>query len=168
MIRSVVGTEYAISTNQLDFVAAKRFDLRYVAADGSEQPVYVIHRAPLGSHERFVAFLIEQFAGAFPVWLAPIQARVIPIADRHNDYAHEVEASLRRAGIRASTDTRSERVNAKIRDAQLRKVPYMLIVGDKEIESHSASVRLRSGENLGPIAVNDVVGRLVTESNERM
>ena len=94
--------------------------------------------------------------------------QTLPVADRHNDYAHEVEASLRRAGIRASTDTRSERVNAKIRDAQLRKVPYMLIVGDKEIESHSASVRLRSGENLGPIAVNDVVGRLVTESNERM
>jgi threonyl-tRNA synthetase len=163
-----LGRKWQCTTIQVDFNFPERFDLTYIGEDGAQHRPFMVHRALLGSLERFIGVLVENYGGAFPTWLAPTQALVLPVADRHNDYAHEVEASLRRAGIRASTDTRSERVNAKIRDAQLRKVPYMLIVGDKEIESHSASVRLRSGENLGPIAVNDVVGRLVTESNERM
>jgi threonyl-tRNA synthetase len=112
-------------------------------------PVVMVHRTVLGSMERFFGFLIEHYAGAFPVWLAPVQAVVIPIADRHLDYAVQVEAELKASGIRAQADVRPERMNLKIREAQLQKTPYMLIVGDKEIESATISVRLRSGEDLG-------------------
>src|SRR5215469_269535 len=174
MIKSVIGTEYAISTNQLDFLAAKRFGLRYIAEDGSEQPVYVIHRAPLGSHERFVAFLIEHYGGAFPTWLAPVQVRVIPIADRHVDYAESVRKRLFEAdietgtgGIRVELDASAERMQKKIRNAQNDKVPYMLVMGDKEVESGTVAVRLRSGENLGPIGVDALLERLVQEIRTR-
>ena len=139
MIKSVIGTEYAISTNQLDFLATQTFGLTYIAEDGSEQPVYVIHRAPLGSHERFTAFLIEHYAGAFPVWLAPIQARIIPISEKANDYAEKVRQALfdvpvtnGTAGLRVDVDLAAERMQKKIRDAQLAKIPYMLVVGERE------------------------------------
>src|SRR5690606_25717474 len=135
MIKSAIGTEFAISTNQLDFLATKTFDLKYIGEDGEEHPVYVIHRAPLGSHERFVAFLLEHYAGNFPVWLAPTQVRVIPIADRHIDYAHEVEKQLKsyfarnsNGAARVDSDISSERMQKKIRAAQMMKIPYMLVV----------------------------------------
>lgn len=170
MIRSVAGTEYAISTNQLDFVAAQRFGLHYVAADGSQQPVYVIHRAPLGSHERFVAFLIEQFAGAFPVWLAPVQARLIPIADRHNAYAEQVRQQLFDApvptgtgGLRVDADLGAERMQKKIRFAQQKKIPYMLVVGDAEQAEGSVTVRHRSGAPVGTMPVGAFVDRIAGE-----
>ena len=130
MVKSVVGTEYAISTNQLDFMATKRFNLVYTAEDGSKQPVYVIHRAPMGSHERFAAFLIEHYAGKFPTWLSPTQAVVIPIADRHEEYAQKVrdllffsEVDSVNTGIRTETDFASERMQKKIRNAQHRQIP---------------------------------------------
>jgi threonyl-tRNA synthetase len=174
MIKSVIGTEYAISTNQLDFLAAQRFGLRYIAEDGSEQPVYVIHRAPLGSHERFVAFLIEHYGGAFPTWLAPVQVRVIPIADRHLDNAERVRQRIFDAdietgtgGIRIELDGSSERMQKKIRNAQNDKVPYMLVMGDKEIETETVSVRLRSGENLGGMGVDALLDRLGKEVRAR-
>jgi len=116
--------------------------------DGVEHTVVMVHRTVLGSMERFLGCLLEHYAGAFPVWLAPVQAMVIPIADRHLDYALQVEAELKASGLRAQADARPERMNLKIRQAQLQKIPYMLVVGDKEIEGATVSVRLRSGENL--------------------
>jgi threonyl-tRNA synthetase len=174
MIRSAIGTEYAISTNQLDFLAAETFDLNYVGEDGQRHPVYVIHRAPLGSHERFVAFLIEHYAGAFPTWLAPIQLRVIPIADRHSSYAEEVRERLFQVdivtgtgGLRADVDLTKERMQKKIRAAQLEKIPYILVVGDQEVKDSTMSVRLRSGRDLGPMSIERLVGRLRQEISSR-
>lgn len=170
MIKSVVGTEYAISTNQLDFMATKRFDLEYTGEDGEKHPVYVIHRAPLGSHERFVAFLIEHYAGKFPTWLAPVQAVVIPIADRHEDYAMQVKERLFAAdtasvhsGIRVEADLAAERMQKKIRNAQTRKIPYMLVVGDAEAEAGTVALRHRDHGDMGAIKVEDLISRLQQE-----
>ena len=125
----------------------------------------MVHRALLGSLERFMGVLIEHYGGAFPVWLAPVQAVVIPIADRHIEYADSVRAQLSAAGIRAHTDGRSERMNAKIREAQLQKIPYMLVVGDREAAADAAAVRLRSGENLGATPVADITERIAREGS---
>ena len=174
MIRSVIGTEYAISTNQLDFLATERFGLTYTGADDQEHPVYVIHRAPLGSHERFTAFLIEHYAGAFPTWLAPVQVRVIPIADRHEEFAEEVRQRLFDAdvqtgtgGLRVDVDLGSERMQKKVRNAQLEKIPYMLVLGDREVEQRQVAVRLRSGTDLGDMPLDQLVARLRTEVEQR-
>ncbi len=123
--------------------------MTYVGDDGQEHQPYMIHRALLGSMERFMGVLIEHFAGAFPVWLSPIQVELIPIADRHMDYAQQVAEKLRAEGFRVEVNDRSERMNAKIRDAQNQKIPYMLIVGDREAETGEVSVRLRTEEDLG-------------------
>jgi threonyl-tRNA synthetase len=120
----------------------------------------MVHRALYGSIERFMALLIEHYAGAFPVWLAPVQATVIPIADRHVEYARKVQSDLNAAGIRADLDERRERMNAKIRDAQLQKVPYMLIIGDKEMQAGAVSVRLRTGEERGAVLVSEFVAQV--------
>ena len=174
MIKSAIGTEYAISTNQLDFLATDRFDLNYVGEDGARHPVYVIHRAPLGSHERFVAFLIEHFAGAFPTWLAPVQIRIIPVADRHVDYARKTADFFQNAsvqtgtgGLRVDVDDSSERMQKKIRQGQLEKIPYLLVVGDKEAAAGTAAVRLRSGKDLGPMPLERILERVRTEAEGR-
>ncbi len=135
-------------TIQVDFNLPSRFNVSYTGEDGQEHLVAMVHRTVLGSMERFLASLIEHYAGAFPVWLAPVQAMVIPIADRHLDYARKLEAELKNDGVRVEVDARSETVNLKIRRAQLDKIPYMLVVGDKEIQASTVSVRLRSGEKL--------------------
>ena len=127
----------------------------------------MVHRALLGSLERFMGTLIEHYGGAFPVWLAPVQAVVIPIADRHVEYADSVRAKLEAAGLRVHTDSRNERMNAKIREAQLQKIPYMLVVGDREASADAAAVRLRSGENLGAVPVAEVVERVFQEAQSR-
>ena len=174
MIRSAIGTEYTISTNQLDFLATQTFDLTYIAEDGSEQPVYVIHRAPLGTHERFTAFLIEHYAAAFPTWLAPIQARVIPISDKVSDYAQKVLDTLFQtpvvngtAGLRVDIDTTAERMQKKIRDAQLQKIPYMLVVGEREAAEGKVAVRLRSGKDLGAMPLETFIVRIKKEAETR-
>ena len=140
--------------------------VRY-AGGGQEHQPYMIHRALLGSLERFMGILIEHFGGAFPVWLSPVQAEIIPIADRHHDYARQIAAQLEEADIRVHADTRNERMNAKIREAQVQKIPYMLIVGDREAEAETVSVRLRSGENLGALPVADVKARILEETQAR-
>jgi threonyl-tRNA synthetase len=145
---SALGKAWQGPTIQVDFNLPPRFDVNYIGEDGKEHPVVMVHRTVLGSMERFLATLIEHYGAAFPVWLAPVQARVIPVADRHLDYAHRLEAELRSAGIRADVDGRAERMNPKIRQAQLEKIPYMLIVGDKEVEKNAVSIRLRSGQQL--------------------
>jgi len=174
MIKSVIGTEYAISTNQLDFLATQTFNLSYIGEDGAEHPVYVIHRAPLGSHERFTAFLIEHYAGAFPTWLAPVQARIIPISEKVNDYAETVRRKLFEvpvvngtAGLRVDIDLTAERMQKKIRDAQLQKIPYMLVVGEREAAEGKVAVRLRSGKDLGPMPLESFIARIKEEAETR-
>ncbi len=148
-----LGREWQLSTIQFDFNLPERFDLTYIGEDGKPDRPYMIHRALLGSMERFMGVLIEHFGGAFPVWLSPVQAVLIPIADRHLEYAHQVATQLKAAGLRVEVDARSERMNAKIRDAQTQKIPYMLVVGDKEQENGQVALRLRSGENPGPMSI---------------
>jgi threonyl-tRNA synthetase len=158
-INDVLGREWQMTTIQFDFNLPERFDMIFVGADGQEHRPYMVHRALLGSLERFFGVLIEHYGGAFPLWLAPVQARVIPIADRHLDYARDVAARLRAAGLRADLDDGSERMNAKIRNAQMSKIPYMLVVGDREAEDDAVAVRLRSNENLGAMGVDAFIAR---------
>lgn len=158
-LRDSLGREWQLTTIQFDFFLPERFGLTYVGEDGAEHQPYMIHRALVGSMERFLGALIEHHAGAFPVWLSPVQAVIIPIADRHAEYADQVADRLRENGLRVEVDTRSDRMNAKIRDAQIQKIPYMLIVGDREMESESVSVRLRSEEDLGAMGIPSFLDR---------
>jgi threonyl-tRNA synthetase len=167
-IRDVLGREETLATVQVDRHLPKQFELEYVAEDSSRQRPVMIHRGIIGTLERVMAYLIELYAGAFPAWLAPVQAMVIPIADRHIDYAHEVLGELRAAGFRAEVDGRNERMQAKIRNAQLQKIPYMLVVGDREAEAKAASVRTRAGEDLGSMPVFQFIDRLRDEVAEAM
>jgi threonyl-tRNA synthetase len=152
-VNDAIGREWQLSTNQFDFNEPERFDLTYIGEDGQQHRPYMVHRALMGSMERFFGILIEHYGGAFPVWLSPVQAMLIPIADRHVDYAREVAAKLKAQGIRADLDDRGERMNAKIRDAQNQKIPYMLVVGDQEMESGQVALRMRSGENPGAMTL---------------
>jgi len=147
-IKDAVGRSWQCSTIQFDFNLPDRFDMNYVAEDGKEHRPYMVHRALLGSLERFFGVLVEHYAGAFPVWLAPVQAVVIPIADRHRDYARQVADNLVKEGFRVEVDDSNERMNHKVRTAQLAKIPYMLVVGDTEEENSTLSVRMRDGENI--------------------
>jgi threonyl-tRNA synthetase len=147
-IEDALGRDWQGPTVQVDFNLPQRFDVNYIGEDGKEHMVAMVHRTVLGSMERFLASILEHYGGAFPVWLAPVQVTVIPVADRHLDYANKLAAEFKAEGIRAEVDARSERVNLKIRQAQLNKVPYMLVVGDKEVAETTVSVRLRSGEQL--------------------
>jgi threonyl-tRNA synthetase len=159
-MKNVGGKEDTIFTVQYDFVGPKRFNLQYRDKDGQEKEPIVIHRSSIGAIERTMAFLIEHYAGAFPVWLSPVQATIIPIAERHNEHARAVESTLKTASIRVQFDDSSERMNQRIRQAQLEKVPYMLIIGDKEVEAGTVSVRLRNGEQLPAVPVADMVSRI--------
>ena len=145
-LEDALGRTWQGPTIQVDFNLPQRFDVTYIGEDSREHPVAMIHRTVLGSMERFLASLIEHYGGAFPVWLAPVQVMVIPVADRHLDYARKLEAELKNERVRVKVDARSERINLKIRQAQLDKIPYMLVVGDKEVAAATVSVRLRSGE----------------------
>src|SRR6266702_1563091 len=160
MVRDALGREWQCSTVQLDFIQPENFELEYIGEDGQPHRPVMIHRAVTGSTERFMALIIEHFAGAFPVWLAPVQAKIIPIADRHQEYAHKVLDILKSAGVRAEVDSRSERMNAKVRDAQLMKIPYMLVVGDKEASENAVAVRLSTNENLGATPLETFVARI--------
>ncbi|MGV8025570.1 MAG: threonine--tRNA ligase [Anaerolineaceae bacterium] len=150
-VKDALQREWQLSTIQFDFNEPEKFDLTYIDEHGEQHRPYMIHRALLGSLERFFGVLIEHYAGAFPVWLMPVQAMIIPIADRHIPYAEELRKTIRAAGLRVKVDDRSERMNAKIRDAQNQKIPYMLIVGDQEMENKQVSLRLRNGENPGAL-----------------
>jgi threonyl-tRNA synthetase len=156
-LRDALGRSWQMTTIQFDFNLPDRFDLKYIGPDGLEHRPYMVHRALLGSVERFFGVLIEHYGGAFPVWLAPVQADVIPIADRHNAFAFEVAAQLKAANLRVEDDDSSDRMQAKIRQAQLQKVPYMLIIGDREMEAGAVAVRLRNGQDLGAQPISDFV-----------
>ncbi len=156
-IKDALGRSWQLTTIQFDFNLPERFDMTYVGEDGDEHRPYMVHRALLGSLERFFGILVEHYAGAFPVWLAPEQVRLIPITDGHIPYARQVEDQLRVAHLRANVDVSSNRMGAKIRDAQLQKVPYMLVVGDREAEAGTVAVRLRSEKRLGAMPVAEFI-----------
>lgn len=146
IIASSIGREFAISTNQIDLFMGERFQLKYTDSDGQDKIPVIIHRAPLGSHERFIAFLIEHFAGNFPTWLTPVQVKILPISDKQNKYAQTIADQLKLNHIRVELDDRAEALGAKIRDAQLEKVSYMLILGNQEQKSKTLSIRNRAGK----------------------
>jgi len=156
-VKDALGREWQTSTIQFDFNLPERFEMTYIGEDGLEHEPYVVHRALLGSLERFFGTLIEHYGGAFPPWLAPLQVVLVPIADRHNEYAHDVAVQLKAAGLRVEVNDSSDRMQAKIRDAQLQKVPYMLVMGDREVEAGAVAVRLRDGEDLGAQPVSDFI-----------
>ena len=162
---SAIGRQFTIATNQVDFAQPGRFGLTYTNAAGAEETPICIHRAPLGTHERFIGFLIEHYAGAFPVWLAPVQAVVLPIAERHAEYGGQLYQQLRAAGIRAELDAASETLNKRIRQAQTQKVPYMLIAGDREVEEGTVAIRQRSGDQLGPLPLAEAIARIGAETS---
>ena len=162
-ITDALGRAWQCTTVQFDFNLPERFDLVFQDDQGNRSRPYMVHRAILGSLERFFGVLVEHYAGAFPLWLAPVQAVVIPIADRHIDYAGQVAGHLRNAGFRAEVDDRSERMNLKIRQAQLQKIPYMLVVGDREADANAAAVRTRDGENRGATPLDDVLTMLAAD-----
>jgi threonyl-tRNA synthetase len=168
VVRDVIGREWQLGTVQVDFQLPERFDLHYAGADNKPHRPVMIHRAPFGSMERFVGVLIEHFAGAFPVWLAPEQARVLPISEKVAGYAGEVAAVLRAAGVRAAVDGSQDKLGAKIRLAQVEKVPYMLVVGGKEAESRQVSVRSRKAGDEGVHPLENFVERIKTEISERV
>jgi threonyl-tRNA synthetase len=162
-VTDALGREWQLSTIQFDFILPERFDISYIGEDGQPHRPYMVHRALMGSMERFMGVLIEHYAGAFPVWLAPIQAILIPITDRHLEYAFQVTEQLKAASIRCEVDDSSNRMNAKIRNAQGQKIPYMLVVGDQEVAAGQVAPRLRSGEKLDPMPVADFIARAQNE-----
>lgn len=167
-MKNVLGKEETAFTVQYDFVMPKRFELNYVDKDGKEKEVVVIHRSSIGAFERILAFLIEHYAGNFPVWLAPTQVQIIPITDRHNEYAQKVLEQLINSNIRVELDDRSEKMQAKIRDAQLQKIPYMLVIGDKEVSEKAVAVRTREGQDLGAIKLDEFKAKLEEEVKNRV
>jgi len=162
-ITDAIGRQWQCATIQLDYQMPERFDLKYVGADNAEHRPVVMHRAIFGSFERFIAILIEHYAGAFPLWLAPVQVRVLPIADRHAEYARSVRDALAAADLRVELDERQEKIGYKIREAQVQKIPYMLVVGDREVAEGTVSVRSRSGGDQGSRRVDEFVAQAVAE-----
>ena len=167
IIHSKIGREFAISTNQIDLFMGERFGLKYTNTDGKEKTPVIIHRAPLGSHERFIGFLIEHFGGAFPTWLSPVQIKILPISEKHLEYAKTVADSLRSSAVRVELDERSETLGNKIRNAQNEKVPYMIVIGDKEIENNKISVRNRAGES-STVEISKFVKNIQKEINSKL
>ncbi|MBN1596312.1 threonine--tRNA ligase [candidate division FCPU426 bacterium] len=166
-IRDSLERTWQCSTIQVDFNLPERFDMHYIGDDGREHRPIMIHRALMGSLERFFGIMVEHYGGAFPPWLAPVQARVLTIADRHQAYAADIVKQMRSRGLRVDADLRSEKINAKVRDAQLEKIPYMLVVGDKEVENRNASLRLRTGENRGPLAIEEIAGIMLQHCQDK-
>jgi threonyl-tRNA synthetase len=162
-VMDALGRKWQCATIQLDYQLPQRFDLKYTGADNAEHRPVVIHRAIFGSFERFMALLLENYAGAFPLWIAPVQATVLPIADRHAPYAAGVRDALAAAGLRAELDDRQEKIGYKIREAQLQKVPYMLVVGDREMADRTVSVRSRAAGDQGPRPVEAFIDGALSE-----
>lgn len=163
---SAIGREFTLATNQVDFAMSRRFDLKYTNKDGKEEIPIIIHRAPLGTHERFIGFLIEHYAGIFPLWLSPIQVKILTVSEKQNKFAEEVSNELKKKGIRAEFDDSNKGLGKKVRSAKIQKVPYMLIIGDKELEAKKVTLESRKG-NEGQMTVEEVSERLSKEISER-
>jgi threonyl-tRNA synthetase len=164
---SAIGREFTLATNQVDFAIPAKFGLTYVDNKNKSQTPLCIHRAPLGTHERFIGFLIEHFAGNFPLWLTPVQMVIIPISDKFNDYATSVYNTLKENNIRVQIDTRSEKMGAKIRDAEINKIPIMIILGEKEVTDKTVSIRRKFQGNLGSFTLSDFIKNINKEINKR-
>ncbi|NLG53469.1 MAG: threonine--tRNA ligase [Clostridiales bacterium] len=162
-IKNVYGKEDTLITIQVDFLLAERFEMEYIDKDGSKKHPYVLHRTSIGCYERTLALLLEKYAGALPVWLMPTQVKVLPITDRQHDYARDIEARLLESGVRVETDLRSEKIGYKIREAQLEKIPYMLVVGDKEQESGEVAVRARQGGDIGTMKLEEFIKKVLQD-----
>jgi len=160
---SAIGKEFTLATNQVDFAQPERFGLTYTDKDGQQKTPICIHRAPLSTHERLIGFLIEHYAGAFPLWLSPIQVAVIPISEKHDDYAKKVEKELKDAGIRVEVKNENETLGKKIRGAEMQKIPYLLIVGDKEISANAVAVRERGKGDLGQMPINNFIDKIINK-----
>jgi threonyl-tRNA synthetase len=167
-IWSVIGREFTLATNQVDFAQGKRFNLNFTNKDNEPETPLIIHRAPLGTHERFIGFLLEHYAGKFPVWLAPLQVKILPISDKFMPYAQEVLAQFKKAGVRVEIDDRNEKIGKKIRDTEIMKVPYMLVIGEKEVAEGKLSVRRQGKGDLGMLDKNEFLAKVVEEIEERL
>ena len=168
MVRDCLGREWQLGTVQLDYNLPERFELEYIGADNKPHRPVMIHRAPFGSMERFVGMLIEHFAGAFPLWLAPEQVRILPLSEKSEEYALQIEQHFRNAGFRVGTDFKSGKVQAKIRDAQLELIPYMAVVGPKEAEQNAVALRDRIEGDLGAMPIEEAIDKLKQEVNDRV
>jgi threonyl-tRNA synthetase len=166
-IWSVIGREFTLATNQVDFSQGRSFKLHYTTQDNQSETPLIIHRAPLGTHERFIGFLLEHYAGKLPLWLAPAQVKILPISDKFLDYAKTVSEELKKADIRASIDDRNEKIGKKIRDTELLKVPYMLVVGEKEMNENKVAIRRQGKGDLGAKPVSEFITEIVNEIKER-
>ena len=166
-IWSAIGREFTLATNQVDFAQPRSFKLSFTNQNNEPEIPLIIHRAPLGTHERFIGFLLEHYAGKFPVWLAPLQVKILPISDKFLDYAHTIKETLRKAGVRVEIDERQEKIGKKIREAELARVPYMLVVGEKEAAENKLSVRRQGKGDAGQMAVDEFVQNIVEEISER-
>ena len=164
---SAIGKEFSLATNQVDFAVPERFDLTYKDVDGKSKTPLCIHRAPLGTHERFIGFLIEHFGGNFPLWLAPKQVTILPVSDKFNDYAYDICKSLKSHGIRVNVDNRSEKIGSKIRDAEMQKINIMVIVGEKETQDKTLTVRRRFIKEQETLSLNDFTKQIINEINDR-
>ena len=162
-IKDSLGREWQCGTIQLDFQMPERFDLTYIGEDGEKHRPVMLHRVIFGSIERFIGVLIENYAGAFPTWLAPVQVKLLPIADAHKEYAEKVKEELEEVGIRVEVDARNEKIGYKIREAQLEKVPYMLVLGDKEKEAGTVGVRSRKDGDIGAMPIDEFIAKVVEE-----
>ncbi|MBL7765275.1 MAG: threonine--tRNA ligase [Chitinophagaceae bacterium] len=167
-IWSVIGREFTLATNQVDFAQGRRFNLSYNSTENKPEVPLIIHRAPLGTHERFIGFLLEHYAGKFPLWLAPLQVKLLPISDKFMDYCQDVLKQFRAAGIRAEIDDRNEKIGKKIRDTELMKVPYMLVIGEKEMNDQSGALRIQGQGDQGVIKIDELVARMKKDISDRV
>lgn len=166
-IKNVFGKEDTLITIQIDQLLAEQFGMEYVDSDGGKTRPYIIHRTSLGCYERTLALLIEKYAGAFPTWLAPVQAKILPITDAHADYAYDLARELEMKGVRVEVDSRNEKIGYKIRQAQMEKIPYMLVVGEKEVEEGKVAVRSRKDGDKGSMAKDEFISELMQEIEEK-
>jgi threonyl-tRNA synthetase len=166
-IWSAIGREFTLATNQVDFAQGRRFQLNFTNKENQAETPLIIHRAPLGTHERFIGFLLEHYAGKFPTWLSPLQVKILPISDKFADYGKEVLALLLKAGIRAEMDDRNEKIGKKIRDTELMKVPYMFVIGEKEMNERKVAVRKQGAGDQGAMGISEIISNLKLEIEER-
>jgi threonyl-tRNA synthetase len=166
-IYSAIGREFTLATNQVDFSQGRSFKLEYTTQENTAETPLIIHRAPLGTHERFIGFLLEQYAGKFPLWLAPVQVKILPISDKFLPYAKTISENLKKADIRAEVDDRNEKIGKKIRDTELQKVPYMLVIGEKEMNEGKVAVRRQGKGDLGVKAIEEFKTETLEEIRER-
>ena len=166
--KNVYGKEDTLVTIQIDMLLAKKFGMEYIDVDGQKRNPYIIHRTSLGCFERTLAYMIEHYAGALPLWISPTQVMIMPITDRQLDYAYDIKKKLEAEGLRVEIDSRSEKIGYKIRSAQLEKIPYMLVIGDKELENGTVSLRSRKEGDLGAVAVDEVVAKISKENKDKV